>query len=218
MGLANWGGEHVSRNESEPDSASIGKRRWPVRPTWMKPDKTDREATGVCSDSDLPGWLGTARVDRLAEEPGRPCRVGANATNAPRKYITVARPGRESERPILAKKRGNARGAKGPYCKHDSVRGGENRLDENPTACRGSVRPAGRLTSSAMGGDAGHHITASRIGFARRSADLSSNPILPLLGKPECSPAPAAAPRHAPCASLQLWTDSNVPACVDAPL
>jgi len=34
--------------------------------------------------------------------------VGANATNAPREYITVARPGRESERPILAKKRGNA--------------------------------------------------------------------------------------------------------------
>jgi hypothetical protein len=72
-------------------------------------------------------------VERSAEEPGRPCRAGANATNPPREYITVARPGRESERPILAKKRGNARGAKGPYCKHDSVRGGENRLDENPT-------------------------------------------------------------------------------------
>jgi len=72
-------------------------------------------------------------VERSAEEPGRPCRVGANATNAPREYITIARLGRESERPIVAKKRGNARGAKGPYCKHDSVRGGENRLDENPT-------------------------------------------------------------------------------------
>src|SRR5271169_5853118 len=42
-------------------------------------------------------------------------------------------PGRESERPILAKKRGNARGAKGPYWKHDSVRRGESRLDEDPT-------------------------------------------------------------------------------------
>ena len=72
-------------------------------------------------------------MERLAEEPGRPCRVGANATNAQRESITVARSGRESERPIVAKKRGNARGAKGPYCKHDSVRGGENRLDENPT-------------------------------------------------------------------------------------
>src|SRR6266478_3913530 len=34
--------------------------------------------------------------------------------------------------PKVAEKRGNARGAKGPYWKHDSVRGGENRLDENP--------------------------------------------------------------------------------------
>ena len=31
MGLANWGGEHASRNASEPDSVSIGKRRWPIR-------------------------------------------------------------------------------------------------------------------------------------------------------------------------------------------
>jgi hypothetical protein len=60
------------------------KRRWPVRPTWMKPDKTRREATGVCSDSDLPGWLGTARVKRSEEEPGRTCRVEAEATTAPR--------------------------------------------------------------------------------------------------------------------------------------
>ncbi len=89
MGLADLQGEHASRNASEPDSASIGKRRWPVRPTWMKPDKTDREATGVCSDSDLPGWLGTARVKRSAEEPGRPCLVEAEATNAPREYITA---------------------------------------------------------------------------------------------------------------------------------
>ena len=65
--------------------------------------------------SDLPGWLGTARVERSAEEPGRPCRAEAEATSAPWEYITAGRPGRESERPILAEKRGNARGAKGPY-------------------------------------------------------------------------------------------------------
>jgi hypothetical protein len=53
-------------------------------------------------------------VDRSVEEPGRPCRVGASATNARREDITVGRSGRESERPIVAKKRGNARGAKGP--------------------------------------------------------------------------------------------------------
>ena len=38
----------------------------------------------------------------------------AEATNAPWEYIIAERPGRESERPILAEKRGNARGAKGP--------------------------------------------------------------------------------------------------------
>jgi hypothetical protein len=63
----------------------------------------------------LPGWLGTARVERSAEEPGRPYRVEAKATNARREYITGVAALRESERPIVAKKRGNARGAKGPY-------------------------------------------------------------------------------------------------------
>ena len=72
-------------------------------------------------------------MERSAEEPGRPCRVEAEATNVPREYITAGRPGRESERPIGAEKRGNARGAKGPYWKHESVRRGEIRLDENPT-------------------------------------------------------------------------------------
>jgi hypothetical protein len=53
-------------------------------------------------------------VDRSVEEPGRPCREEAKVTNARREDITVERPGRESERPIVAWKRGNARGAKGP--------------------------------------------------------------------------------------------------------
>ena len=38
----------------------------------------------------LPGWLGTARVERSVEEPGRPYRVGAKATNGRREDITVA--------------------------------------------------------------------------------------------------------------------------------
>jgi hypothetical protein len=33
--------------------------------------------------------LGTARVERSAEEPGRPCLVEAEATNAPWEYITA---------------------------------------------------------------------------------------------------------------------------------
>ena len=53
-------------------------------------------------------------MDRSIEEPGRPCRALAEASNAAREDITGKRHGRESERPIVAKKRGNARGAKGP--------------------------------------------------------------------------------------------------------
>ena len=54
-------------------------------------------------------------MDRAAEEHGSPCGVGAKATNELWEDITAARPGRESERPIVAEKRGNARGATGPY-------------------------------------------------------------------------------------------------------
>src|SRR5580658_7560055 len=41
--------------------------------------------------------------------------------------------GWESDRFIVAKKRGNARGAKGPERENDSVRGGASRLDLHPT-------------------------------------------------------------------------------------
>ena len=44
-------------------------------------------------------------MERSAEEPGRSCWVEAKATKAKRKDITVAQPSRESERPIVAKKR-----------------------------------------------------------------------------------------------------------------
>jgi len=87
MGQSDSGGEHVSRNASEPDSASIGKRRWPVRRRgWSQTDRwwSNRRM----QPSDLPGWLGTARVDRSVEEPGRPCRAGAKATNGRREDIT----------------------------------------------------------------------------------------------------------------------------------
>src|ERR1022692_389672 len=41
--------------------------------------------------------------------------------------------GWESDRPIVARKRGNARGAKGPEQENDSVRGGASRLELQPT-------------------------------------------------------------------------------------
>jgi len=54
-------------------------------------------------------------VERSVEEPGRPCKVEAQATNGRREDITDARPCRESGRPIVAKKSGNADEAKGLY-------------------------------------------------------------------------------------------------------
>ena len=55
-------------------------------PTRIKPD-TGGEATGKHPPG-FPGWLGAARVERSVEEPGRPDREGARATNARREYIT----------------------------------------------------------------------------------------------------------------------------------
>lgn len=64
-----------------------------------------------------PGWLGRARTDRSVEEPGRP-----GPSN-----------GRESDRLIVAKKQGNACGAKGPGPDTRDVRERENRLSEKTT-------------------------------------------------------------------------------------
>ncbi len=89
-------------------------------PKMMKP-VIGGEATSKLHLPNLPGWLGTARRDRSVEEPGRPGRVEKRELplNGPRESITEeASPGRESERPIVVKKRGNARGAKGSYWKH----------------------------------------------------------------------------------------------------
>ena len=61
----------MSRSASEPDSASLRQWEWPVRRIWMKP-AIDGESNGRTQPSDFPGWLGTARADRSAEEPGRP--------------------------------------------------------------------------------------------------------------------------------------------------
>ena len=60
-----------------------------------------------------PGWLGTARVNRLTEESGETRQVGG--TQRPREDITGRWPARESAGHIVARKRGNSRGAKEPY-------------------------------------------------------------------------------------------------------
>ena len=81
-----------------------------------------------------PGWEGTAGVDRSTEEPERPDRRDPSRAwggrNRRRKSITAVGPGRESEGAIVAWKRSNFRGAKGP-CRIDAfVRGKEYRLGQ----------------------------------------------------------------------------------------
>ena len=79
--------------------------------TKVKP-ATDREAMS----KHLPessGWLESARGERLVEEPGKPCRAVKNRRDAG--INNRDRPGWVTEGFVVARKRGNSRGAKGPY-------------------------------------------------------------------------------------------------------
>ena len=96
--------------------------------------------------SGSPGWLGTARVERLIEEPGRPDRVWIRPQRLEGMNNLSCDPGRGSERPIVAKKRGNSRGAKGPCWKH--VCAGMN---ERPFVFRHNYGRTGGLLSDHRG-------------------------------------------------------------------
>jgi len=76
----------------------------------LKPDIG--EETMSKHSPDLPGWVGTARRERTAEEPGRSGEVGEQRPEGIHNGGNGL--GRKSERLIVARKRGNARGAKGP--------------------------------------------------------------------------------------------------------
>jgi hypothetical protein len=76
----------------------------------MKPE-TIGEATGKHS-VDLPGWLGAARGNRSAEEPGKSYWEAKSYHEAG--INNREWPSRMAERLVVVKKRGNARGAKGP--------------------------------------------------------------------------------------------------------
>ena len=86
----------MSRSVSEPDSASLRQWKWPVRRIWMKP-AIDGESNGRTQPSDFPGWLGTARVDRLVKEPGRPAVLFLAGVGQPivakKRVMTVERRG-----------------------------------------------------------------------------------------------------------------------------
>lgn len=71
-----WCGEHVSRSASEPVLASLRKGEAASLPDWMKPENR-RGRNEQEHPLSFPGWERMARVDRTAEEPGRPGGAGA---------------------------------------------------------------------------------------------------------------------------------------------
>ena len=107
--------ERMSPSESEPVSASLHKMSVANLPDWAKPD-TCREETGVRTCRALRGDRG----ERMRKDPSRnlgdPLRPGGRAKGRPGINNRGDCRSWESERPIVAKKRGNARGAKGPCC------------------------------------------------------------------------------------------------------
>ena len=107
--------EPVSRSASKPDSASLRLERSANLSKMPKP-MIRREATFTSSGGDLRGsWgqrAGKVGLGRL----GAPChRPGQHRGKARAESIRRALGAGESERPIVARKRGNARGAKGPW-------------------------------------------------------------------------------------------------------
>jgi hypothetical protein len=102
-------------------------------PDELKPD-TVREATSICSGRATRGGRGQrASTDqsRNLRDPTRRDLSGAwSRRNRRRESITAVGLGRESEGAIVARMRGNSRGAKGP-CRIDAfVRGEEYRLGQ----------------------------------------------------------------------------------------
>jgi len=117
--------EPASRSASEPDSASLHQERAANLPYMLKP-ATRREATFTGSSGVLRGeWgqrAGKVGLGRL----GYPCRRPREERGeACAKSIRHAPGAGESERPIVAWKRGNARGAKGPWQERSGLK--ENR-------------------------------------------------------------------------------------------
>lgn len=120
--------EGMSPNVSELDSASL---HYPLAvnlPEVMKP-ATSEEVTSICTHWATRGaWRGRVPKD-WQQVPGEPPRCTDGEVEL---YLSVVQGGRginnpvfcrrrKSERPIVAEKRGNARGAKGPYVSRASI-------------------------------------------------------------------------------------------------
>jgi hypothetical protein len=96
--------------------------------------RTSRGERGQRAGTDQPRNLGDPAWEQRGKRGDRQ-----------REYITASGPSQESERPIVARKSGNADGAKGPCWKQAEVRGKENRLGE-PTTEGPEARDANSAT------------------------------------------------------------------------
>jgi len=110
-------GEGVSPNASEPVSASLHYWRSASLPDWVKPD-TGGEATDRRIRWAARGDWGERMPKELIRYPGDPPRGwwtavvhGQGRTGSHNRGVLRRR---KSDRLVVAEKRGNARGAKGP--------------------------------------------------------------------------------------------------------
>ena len=112
----------VSRSASEPESASLHQLRVASLPDGLKP-AIRREETFASNAGTLRGErgqrAGKVGLGRLGD-PGR--RPGKGRGKGHSEEISWVLAVGESERPIVARKRGNARGAKGPWHERSGLR------------------------------------------------------------------------------------------------
>ena len=107
--------EPVSRSASEPETASLHKVRT-ANPSDVPKPETRREEIFTNSGGVLRGErgqrAGKVRLGRLGDPCHQPREErGETYAESIRRVLGVG----ESERPVVARKRGNARGAKGPW-------------------------------------------------------------------------------------------------------
>jgi hypothetical protein len=107
----------VSPNASELDSASLHVKLLMVRlPDMLKPVLVRKKRTEALMGSIRGDWRGRVSKD-WQWDPGRPARCIKREVSEIQKYIGINNYAtcrkRESERSIVAMKRGNSRGAKG---------------------------------------------------------------------------------------------------------
>ena len=119
-------GEGASPNESEPCRPRYAKGVVATLPEVVKPEIA-REATSMSVRTTRGGW-GRARAERSARHPGRSGEAVVRCSSTKRgqgihnlRRLCCHGYGRKSDGLVVAEKRGNARGAKGPDFSRVSV-------------------------------------------------------------------------------------------------